>query len=201
LDLADLTGRIVYVAPSQTAGKSVGAFKTRETADSGLPALVLLGAGRNIEQFDVTDDAVVAASIVGATLSRGDKSVIERRASYMDAPALGDSFAVDSDQAATRRLDPRRAASAYLDDAVRDEAADAGYVVTGHGRVRGGGYPAVLQPDRVITVLGTGERRAGSYYVTDVTHVLGRSEYTQDFEVERNAVSAPASQTPLSGIA
>src|SRR5262249_10952351 len=145
LDLADLTGRIVYVAPSETAGKSIGAFKTRETADSGLPNLVLLGAGRNIEQFDVTDDAGFAASNLGPTLSRGDKSVVERRGSYSDSPALGDTFAVATDQAATRRLDPRRAASAYLDDAVRDEAADAGYVVTGRGRVRGGGFPSVLQ--------------------------------------------------------
>jgi phage protein D len=46
----------------------------------------------------------------------------------------------------------------------------------------------VLRPGRLVNVRGAGRVFNGSYYVTRVTHTIGREGYAQRFEARRNAV-------------
>ena len=45
--------------------------------------------------------------------------------------------------------------------------------------------------DTLVPIDGTSDRLRGSYYIRAVTHTLTRSEYVQDFQVERPGVQPP----------
>jgi hypothetical protein len=195
IELADLTERLVYILPGSEPKKCIGAFKSRSKNDSKLPPLILLGPERNIEAFEVSSDTIVASTIFAATLNVSDKTIVERNASYTDEDLLGDDPPIDPKKAGEQLLDPYAASTPYVVDAATGKRSDLAHVLRGHGRVRSGCYSGVLLPDLRVGIGGATEKQRGSYYIRSVTHTLTRSEYTQDFEVEREGI-APSKMTP-----
>jgi hypothetical protein len=58
----------------------------------------------------------------------------------------------------------------------------------GTGEVDGLRFGRVLRPGLPVAVRGAGREYSGVYYVTDVSHQLSTSGYTQSFEGWRNAL-------------
>jgi len=195
IELADLTRRIVYLAPGPEPNKCIAAFKARSDKKSVLPALVLLGRDRNIDAFEVSSDSILASTVVGSALKIDDKAVLERTAQYRDENLMGDDPAIDPKDAADFVIDPYTASTPYVVDAITGKRSDLAHVLRAHGRVRVGCYAGVLSPDMLVPVSGTSKKLAGSYFILAVTHTLTRSEYTQDFEVERAGVSQPETRS------
>jgi hypothetical protein len=189
--LARRQGMHAYVLPGESPGESVGCFKTFTAQTDGLPPLILLGESRNIETFNSGNNAQSPSTVRASTLSVTDKTVTTRTSSFRDLELLGEEAAFESEtETATRILPPHLGESLDLDQAVSAEAANAGFAFEATGTVRGHCYQGVLQPYRVVRVLGINSRLSGDYLITQVTHTLDRSNYGQSFTVRRNARSA-----------
>ena len=189
--LAQRQGMHAYVLPGESPGKSVGAFKSFPIETDGLPPLVLLGSERNIETFDVTNNAQSPSNVQASTLSVTDKVVTTRTSSFRDVELLGEEAGFDDEsEAATQLLPPNQGQSVDLDRAVAAEAEKSSYAFEASGSVLGFCYPAVLQPYRVVTVRAGNTSSSGDYLISKVTHTLTRSTYSQSFTMKRNARSA-----------
>ncbi len=189
--LARRQGMHAYVLPGETPGKSVGVFAPFPARPDGLPALILLGPERNIDRFDVENNAGRPSRVSASTLSITDKSVTTRTSSFRDLDFLGeeDPFE-DESETAIRILPPHQGESVDLEHAAAAEAARSSYAFTASGSVRMECYRGVLEPYRVVTALGMDGRLSGDYLITRVSHELTRSVYSQSFTVRRNAKSA-----------
>jgi len=189
--LARRQGMHAYVLPGDSPGETVGCFKAFSTQTDGLPPLILLGDGRNIETFNTGHNAQSPATVRTSTLGITDKTVTTRTSSFRDLERLGEEAAFENEtETATRILPPHIGESLDPDQAVLTEAANAAYAFEATGTVRGHCYQDVLQPYRVVSVRGINSRLSGDYLVTQVTHTLNRSNYGQSFTVRRNARSA-----------
>jgi hypothetical protein len=196
--LARRNGMHAYVLPGDSPGQSVGCFKpfpTDAAGDGGaspLPPLLLLGADRNIDTFNMTDNAEGPSTVVTYSLRITDKSTISSRVTYRDLELLGDQPASESTQTepAERILPPRQGESIDLDQAATAEASSAGYEFEATGTACGGRYPGILQPYRIVSVRAGGTSASGDYLITKVTHRLTRSTYSQEFTLRRNARSS-----------
>ena len=189
--LARDQGMHAYVLPGKEPGKSVGAFKPFTTKPDGLPALVLLGADRNVETFDPREDAQSPATVKAQTLSLVDKSVTRSSVSSGDVRLLGSTAAGAAVEVpATRVLPPAPDGSIDAESAARAAAERFSYAFRADGKVATGCYTAVLSPYRVVTVKGVSAELSGDYLIRGVTHHITRSIYKQSFVVARNATSS-----------
>ncbi len=62
----------------------------------------------------------------------------------------------------------------------------------------------MLRPGLPVAVRGAGRQYSGIYYVTQVTHTISRSGYTQRFSAWRNAVGLTGAELfvdPMAAIA
>ena len=80
-----------------------------------------------------------------------------------------------------------------LDEVASASARESGFAFTATGNVREGCYRGVLRPYRTVNVIAGGTPYSGEYGITQVTHTLTRSNYTQSFRLTRNAQSEDTS--------
>jgi len=189
--LARRHGMHAYVMPGDDPGQSVGCFKSFPTQTDGLPSLILLGSDRNIEDFNVRNDAQRPATARASSVRVTDRSVVTSTSSSDDLELLGDEPASESSsETGTRILPPHQGESVDLEQAVSAEAADSAYAFEATGNVLNGCYEGILQPYRVVMVMAGSSSLSGSYLISRVTHSLTRSEYSQSFSLRRNARSS-----------
>lgn len=197
--LARRQGFHAYVLPGENPGESVGCFKPYPTEVSDLPPLILLGPERNMESFNVRNNAQGPSSVMASVLGITDKQVTTSTSSFDDLDFLGTETPSENGTArSVRRLPPYVGDSVNLDNAVRAEAADLCYSYEANGTVIGYCYTGILRPYQIISIGGTSGRHSGSHLITKVTHTLTRSQYTQTFTVRRNALSADFGEDGLS---
>jgi hypothetical protein len=191
-----------YVLPGSEPGRSIGVFKAPPVEVSELTPLLLLGAERNVINFSVKDNAQNPVKAKGSRLNFKDKTVSTQNSNFNDLELQGDEYPFgDQADVGEEALSPYRCPSLDLKEAVSALAARSAVVLHGQGRVLGTCYPDVLQPYKVINVIGANGRLSGAYTITGVTHRLTRNGYAQDFLVKRNAFSKGAgSAGPTSGM-
>lgn len=190
--LARRNGMNAYVRPGAASGASVGVFRALPTRGDGIPDLVLLGSDRNLMQWDGADDNEQPSTVVTHSLDVLSKTVTTATAGLDDLTLLGtDQTLVNGAQPASRLLlpchgtiDPKQRVAA--------EALRSSFAVDASGEVMSDCYSGVLLPYHVVTVRGVDGRQSGDYVVKQVTHSLGRSIYSQRFQLIRNARSAGA---------
>ena len=182
-------GMHAYVLPGDSSGQSIGCFKSLPTETDGLSPLILLGADRNIGDFNTTNDAQRPAIVRSSSLHITDKSVATRTSSFGDLELLGDEFTFgESESDATSQiLPPYQGESVDLQQAASAEAANASYSLEATGNVLDDCYQSVLQPYRLVTVMAGGTSLSGDYLINKVTHTLTGSNYSQSFSLRRNA--------------
>lgn len=197
-ELAERNDLHAYVLPGTEPGASRGVFAATPTEPDGLPDLVLTGTSRNLESFEHRRDEQRAATVVGATLSLSTKGVTARQSAFADVALLGDEQAFETAaSAAFRRLPPGFGEAVDLSHRVNAEARRLSYGFEASATVKSGGYEGVLTPYRVVTVRGIDAAHNGDYLITQVTHTLNRSEYTQALRLTRNARTAVSSGSSI----
>jgi hypothetical protein len=182
-----------YVLPGRKPSQSIGCFKRFPTATDGLPDMALLGPDRNVETFNVNHKAQNPCTVQAATLSIAHDSVKTSSSSYRDATLMGDQTpdAKNSNQA-TCLLPPGQTDRVDLDEATKGAAADSGFSLEATGSVMPSCYPAVLSPYRVVMVKISDSPFSTKYLISQVTHTLTRSLYTQSFGMKGNGVTVGA---------
>ncbi|MCP4117242.1 MAG: hypothetical protein GY737_17970 [Desulfobacteraceae bacterium] len=188
--LARRQGMHAYLLPGESPGRSVGCFKEFPTQTDGLPSLILLGERRNLSTFNAAHNARSPSTVRTSVLSITDKGVTARTSSFRDIDLLGEEPAFESEtHTGARILPPHLGESLAPDRAASAEAACSAYAFEAVGTVRSPCYQGILQPYRVVSVVGVNGRLSGDYLITRVTHTLDRSNYGQSFTVRRNARS------------
>jgi len=179
-----------YVLPGPTAGQSIRSFKKYPSRPDGLPALVLLGPGRNLGSFNATNNHSEPRDVTASTLEIKNKNIVTRSASYSDATLLGGEAAnKDNRKQSTYRLPPGQNDSVDLDSAVLGEVDRASYSIVANGSVIPFCYTGVLSPYRAVDVVISDNPYSSTYILTRVVHHLTRSIYTQEFTAISNSTS------------
>lgn len=184
-----------YVVPGDEPDQSVGRFETLTTARDGLPDLVLLGDSRNVAEFHVTGDWQRPSTVTTNALDIGSQSVTEATSTFADLGMLGDAPVVTEQQAASRLTQPGRDDAVNPQQHVQGAAGRDSFAFSATGTVTADAYYGVLTPYRVVQVRALDEPLNGDYTITQVTHRVTRSEYTQSFSVTRNAVAGRDDRT------
>jgi hypothetical protein len=180
-----------YVLPGDSPGQSVGVFKKLPRRPDGLPALVLLGAERNVAAFTVSNDAQRPASSQAFSLSIGDRAVAQGRSQTRNLELLGAEPSVPG-AGGRRLLPPDEACCLAPAEAAQVAAERDAYSFEARGALTAVCYPAALAPYRVIAVRGANTRLSGQYVIRRVTHHLDRWRYLQEFVLIRDARSGGA---------
>ena len=182
-----------YVLPGARPGRSIGCFRKFPEELDGLPAMVLLGADRNIETFNVNNKAQNPTTVEAATLSVDHDSVKTASSSFRDATLMGDQPATGGNtNESTSKLPPGQSDSVNLDDAVKGAAKTSAFALEATGSIMPGCYTAVLSPYRWVAVKISDSQFSTKYLITQVTHTLTRSIYKQSFSMRGNGVSVAA---------
>jgi hypothetical protein len=182
-----------YVLPGKTPSKSIGCFKKFATEADGLPDMILLGPDRNIEAFNVNNKAQSPTKVESATVGIAHDKVQKSTASYRDATLMGDQPPDSSDpNPATRLLPPGQSDRVDPGEATKGAAADSGFSLSATGSTVPFGYQAALSPYRVVLVKISDSPYSAKYLISQVTHTLTRSIYTQSFAMKGNAVTGGA---------
>ncbi|MGH7647030.1 MAG: hypothetical protein ACREND_02855 [Gemmatimonadaceae bacterium] len=190
--LARRNGMNAYVRPGADSGASVGVFRSLPTRGDGIPDLILLGSGRNLMHWDGADDNEQPAKVVTYSLDVLSKTVTTATAGLDDLTLMGsDQTLVNGATPASRVLKPCHG-TIDPQQRVAAEALRSSFAVDASGEVMSDCYTGVLLPYHVVTVRAVDGRQSGDYVVKQVTHSLGRSIYSQRFQLMRNARSAGA---------
>jgi len=183
-----------YVLPGKLSAQSIGCFKKFPEEPDGLPDMTMLGADRNIETFNVNNNAQNPCTVQAATLSLDHGSVQTSQSSFRDATLMGDQLPDASNKnQATHFLPPGQTDRVDLDSATKGAATDSGFSLAATGAIVPFCYPAVLSPYHWVLVKISDSQYSTKYLITQVTHTLTRSIYRQSFSLKGNAVSAGAS--------
>lgn len=196
--LARRQGLHAYVLPGTRPGQSIGCFRSLPLRSDGLPAMILLGAERNIESFEVNNRQAQPAATRAATLEITDKQEVDTRSETAHIERLGNGSTLDGNEnSTTRLLPPRHGTNANIHRQANAETERASYAIEASGSIRSGCYSGILSPYRLICVRGANRRLSGMYLINSVTHTLNRSEYSQSFSLLRNARSETTDQGRL----
>lgn len=192
--LARRQGMHAYVLPGEEPGQSIGCFKSFPTQTDGLPPLILLGAERNVAEFNPSNNAQHPAKVTASVLNIFDKTITQRTSDLGKLDLLGEetTFAGEGNTA-TQILSPGYSDAVDLDQAVTAEALRSSYSTEATGSVLNETYSAILTPYQVVSVCGANQRHSGDYLIRKVTHSLTRSVYSQSFTLQRNARSSGSS--------
>jgi hypothetical protein len=186
-----------YVLPGVLPGQSIGCFRKFPEDLDGLPAMTLLGADRNIETFNVNNKAQNPTDVQAATLGVDHGAVKTSKSSYRDATLMGDQPANGgSTNNATSQLPPGQSDRVNLDDVVKGAANNSAFSLEATGSIVPGCYPGVLSPYRWVPVKISDSQFSTKYLITQVTHKLTRSIYTQSFSMKGNGVTVAAGGSP-----
>jgi hypothetical protein len=181
-----------YVLPGKMPSQSIGCFKQFPRDTDGLPDMTLLGADRNIETFNVNNKAQNPCTVQAATLGIAHDTVKTSTASYRDATLMGDQSPDGDTNQATCLLPPGQSDRVDLDQATKGAATESGFSLEATGSIVPFCYPAVLSPYRCVMVKISDSRYSTKYLISQVTHTLTRSVYTQSFSMKGNGVTAAA---------
>ncbi len=198
--LARRQGMHAYVLPGDAPGQSVGAFKRLPREADGLSDLVLLGEDRNVGEFHASSNQQQPSTVQTFSLDVTDKTVTQATSSFRNLELLGDQAALPNESDAATRL-ARPGADDLVDatQRVEGEADRDSFAFTARGSVLSECYTDVLAPYRVVRVRGVVTALNGDYVIKRVAHRLTRSEYSQSFELLRNAVATAQSSAGLLG--
>jgi hypothetical protein len=105
---------------------------------------------------------------------------------------MGQDPPEEGSQPATTFLPPGQSDRVDLDDATRGAAAQSGLSLHASGSIVPFCYRAALSPYRCVSVKLSDSALSTTYVITQVTHRLTRSVYTQSFSAKGNSVSKPA---------
>lgn len=198
-ELARRNGCHVYVLPGAAKGApSIGCFKGDPTGNPTLPALVVLGEGRNLADVTATEDPESSAFTTVHTLRLGDQQIGTYTTKDSDQTLLGPRPAAAAP--ASRQPPPSAAnvsehpnAAAAARDRLRN------YPVKYSGRLLPGCYPAVLQPYQKVSLHAGAAATSTVLLLTKVTHRLTPSMYHVEFEGRGNSLAdlQAASGLPL----
>lgn len=181
--LAHVNARRVYVLPGSVRGRSIGCFlpDPRE-ADNSLPALKLIGDGRNLADATITEDSESPERSHGATLRLSNGRLASFQSSASDLDISGNAPVLGVQDAPLRLLPPADTLREDLTDATRRRARDAAYAFKLTSSVVPGCYAAVLTPYVKVRVECGTTPYSGVYLLTKVVHKITPSLYSQRFE-------------------
>lgn len=185
-----------YVLPGLLPSQSIGCFRQFPVDVDGLPEMSMMGADRNIENFNVNNKAASPTTVQAATLSIDHSGVQTATSSYRDATLLGDQppDSTNTNQS-TSLLPPGQSDRVDINQAVKGAATMSGFALEASGNIVPFCYPAALSPYRWVVVKISDSQYSTKCLLTQVKHTLTRSIYTQNFSMKGNAVSAGASNT------
>ncbi len=205
--LAQRQGKHAYLLPGANPGESIGVFRAfPSTSDitphaRELPPLILLGQEANLQNFNVRQDATRPSRFSASSLRASDREPIDSRERFDERTSLlGEKSALPEGEEPGLHLLRASACMAHgdLDRTVGAQAERSSYAFTATGEVLGGCYPGVLQPYRLVTVQAGGTPYSGTYVITQVTHTLSRSIYSQSFALTGNAESETSTNSVAS---
>lgn len=186
--LAERNALHAYVLPgADVNAESRGFFcafpESSETPS--LDSLVLLGASRNVMNFDVQNDTQAAAEYQISTLGLSDRSTTPSTGAFQDETLLGGGDPDSTTPPATRLPNP--ALSTGVDPAAlaRAQSIASSYTYEATGQIYSGRYSDILTPYQLIAVQAGGTSLSGNYMIKRVRHVINRSDHTQEFTVQR----------------
>lgn len=202
--LARRQGMHAYVLPGENPGESIGCFREVPTDEEELPALKLFGADRTLESFRGRHSAQRPGQERTSTIRIRDKQIITGSSQSTEPDLMGDESTMESSETepADRIRAPGIGETVDLDRTTAGSAHRSLYSDRANGQVRTNCYAGVLRPYRLVTIEASNTANSGQYLITQVTHRLTRSEYTQSFSCIRNArstVSESGQDSPVRG--
>lgn len=186
-------GMFVYVEAGDEAGSSKGIFKYPDLTPGDYPELLLVGAERNINQFNAEFDALRPLKARAGNINAVDQSETSSDVDSSDLNLLGDTAVHDIVEAGTTLLARTREESSDLDAATMAAVNHSSWAFTASAEVIADSYAGVLLPYRLVTVAGVGGYLSGDWLISHVTHTITDGSYRQSFNLRRNARSAGAS--------
>lgn len=191
LQLARRHNMYVAVLPGEDPGESQGVFKRFPTEGGDLPPLVLLGPERNVESMEIKERRLRPARVSAATLRIGDRAVFQHTSSFHNRDLLGDkhAFREEEESATGQQLLSPDQGEAVDQRRVDVESDRSTYKFDASGEVSGMCYGNVLTPYQLVRVETVKDQLVGHYRISEVTHTITRSVYTQSFKLKRNAVT------------
>jgi hypothetical protein len=179
-----------YVLPGKEKGQSIGCFRKFPEELDTLPEMVLLGLDRNIATFNVNNKAQNPCTVQAATLGIAHDRVQTSSSSYRDKTLLADQ---PPDAANTNEAEclmrPGISDRVSLTDATKGAAANSAFALEATGNIVPFCYKAALSPYRWVLVRISDSKFSTKYLITQVTHTLTRSIYTQSFSMKSDGVS------------
>jgi len=182
-----------YVLPGKEKGQSIGCFRKFPEELDTLPEMVLLGLDRNIETFNVNNKAQNPCTMNAATLSLAHDKVQTSKSSYRDKTLLADQPPdAGNTNEAECLMRPGISDRVSLTDATKGAASNSAFALEATGNIVPFCYKAVLSPYRWVLVRISDSKFSTKYLITQVTHTLTRSIYTQSFAMKSDGVSVAA---------
>ena len=198
--LAERNALHAYVLPGEDVNAESRGFFCSFPESSETPSLdplVLLGANRNVMNFDVRNDTQAAAEYQVATLSLSDRSTTPSTGAYQNETLLGGGNPDSSTPPATRLPNPAMSTGVDATALTRAQSIASSYTYEATGQIYSGRYNDILTPYQLIAIQAGGTSLSGNYLIKRVQHVINHSDHTQQFTVQRQvrtplAASAPA---------
>lgn len=161
------------------------------------------GEDTNLEAFQASVDALAPMAVQMTQMDRLTRDVLSATSAGDEEDALGaDRLAgMVPGQVPDAQVHVSRNASIGQEEMTQlctGLAREGGWFVTAEGEVDSAAYSHVLQPRRLVTVKGVGEKHSGLYYVQRVRHVFDRSGYRQFFTARRDGLG-PRGDEDFSG--
>lgn len=200
--LARRNGFEFHLETDALTGTTTGHFHKPRLSDQPQKDLALaFGEERNVKSLEVHYDALRPTTVEARGLGLGDKSDQSASAESSDLDPLGADAVLDLLDQQPKALLARTSAfdTAELQARAQAAVAASSWAVVMSGEVDVTAYQSVLRARRTVLAKGIGTRYSGAYYVSRVRHTLTRSEYTQKFELTRNALSLSGSESFGSG--
>ena len=189
--IANTQGFLAYVLPGARPGTSLGVFDAPATEPTGHPALVLMGAERNLQTVTFREEAEGPGRSTGRVLTISDQTIVTSQRSFEEQDLMGDLPPLSGDPGALRELPPEENTREVPDDAAAGQASRDSYGLRMAASLVPGCYDAVLSAYDVVTVKAGTLPQSGNWLVHKVTHRITPSVYSQDIEAKRNAQSDP----------
>jgi hypothetical protein len=191
-ELGQANDRHAYVLPGDEPGASIGCFLPDPEDASGLPALVLIGEGRNLANAAVTEDPDGGERTQAAVLRVDDQGVTSFETSAEDLGLMRNLPALPADLTPRRLLHPADNTREDPDAAATAQARRNGYVYKLTSHVIPGCYAGVLAPYQKVRVDAGATPYSGDYLITKVVHRITASVYTQELEAKANSTTEVA---------
>lgn len=188
-ELGRVNDRHAYVLPGELPGDSIGCFRADPDGPAGLPPLVLIGAGRNLSNAEITQDPLGGERTQAQVLRVSDQGVTTLETSAADLGLMRALPARPADLTPRRLLHPADNTREDPAAAATAQARRSGYVYRLSSHVVPGCYGAVLAPYRKVRVDAGATAYSGDYLITQVVHRITPSLYVQELEAKTDSVT------------